>query len=95
MFFSRSLLLFDAMFFSVGSQFLGENAFFGGERYFFFTNFCVYSITPKTIKVFGWILIGIKIQVIRHAAHKWLNSSLLTFLVISLRIFSQMFVYAL
>ena len=31
---------------------------------------------------------------IRHSAHKWHNSSLLTFLVISLCIFSQIFVYA-
>ena len=26
---------------------------------FFFTNFCVYSITPKLFKVFGWPFIGI------------------------------------
>ena len=32
---------------------------------------------------------------IRHAAHKWHNSSLLSFLLISLSIFSQIFVYAL
>ena len=25
---------------------------------FFFTNFCVYSITPKLFKEFGWTLIG-------------------------------------
>ena len=63
--------------------------------YFFSTNFCVYSITPKLFKVFGWTFIGMEIQMIRHAAHKWHNSSLLTFLVISLCIFLQFFVYAL
>ena len=26
--------------------------------YLFFTNFCVYSITPKLFKVFGWNLMG-------------------------------------
>ena len=48
----------DAMFFSVGSHFfLVKNAFFGDGYFFifiFFTNFCVYSITPKLFEVFGW-----------------------------------------
>ena len=42
---SGSLLSCDAMFFSVGSQFFGENAYFP-------THFCVCSITPKLFKVF-------------------------------------------
>ena len=87
---SGSLLSCDAMFFSVGSQFFGENAFFFGVGIFyiyFFTNLCVYSITQKLFKVFGWIFIGMQIQMRRHVAHKWHNSSLFTFLVISLCIF--------
>ena len=46
--------------FQLVSNFLVKNAFFG-DRYFFyifFTNFCVYSITPKLFKVFGCTLIG-------------------------------------
>ena len=38
MFFSGSLLSCDAMFFSVDSQFFGENAFFG-DRYFLYLFF--------------------------------------------------------
>ena len=55
------LLSCDAMFFSVGSQFFGENAFFG-DRYFFiliFSQSSLYNpITPKLFKVFGLTYIG-------------------------------------
>ena len=54
---SGSLL---SCFLQLDSNLFGENAFYG-DRYFyiyFFTNFCVYSITPKLFKVFGWTFIG-------------------------------------
>ena len=59
-FYSGSLLSWDAMVFSVGSQFFVEKCIFWTKLFYiyFFTNFCVYSITPKLFKVFGWTFIG-------------------------------------
>ena len=90
---SGFLLSCDAISFQLVFNFLVKIRYFFYN--YFFTNFFVYSITPKLFKVFGWTFLGMLIQMIRHAAHKWHNSSLLTFLVISLCIFSQNFVYAL
>ena len=93
---SWSLLSCDAMFFSVRSQFFVKNAFFGDRYFFFFFHkfLCIFH-NSKTIQ-------GIWMDLYRDVdpddqapAHMWHNSSLLTFLVISLCIFSQIFVYAL
>ena len=45
--------------FQLVPSFLVKNAFFGDRYflYFFFTNFCVYSIIPKLFKVFRWTFI--------------------------------------
>ena len=56
-----SLRLCDAMFFSVGSQFLGVNSFLELVFFYiyFFTSFCVYTMTPKLFSVFEWTFIGL------------------------------------
>ena len=85
--------------FQLVPNFLVKNAFFGDRYffYFFFHNFICIFHNSKIIQ-------GIWMELYRDVdpddqarcgIHKWYNSTLLTYLVIYLCIFSQIFVYAL